>query len=160
MFLILFRKNRLVHIPFRVVSYISASVLDHVWCLQRNGEFFSRLLLFFLQGTDEPNPTFNSIVSQVPDITTVGSNATINDSNLLNKLIAPNIASAQNYYTYKGSLTTPPCSEIVQWIDFIKPQTISHDQVSQKTLKMHSVNGFFWNESWVSEQVFSWKFVI
>ena len=88
------------------------------------------VLAYLYEGTDEPNPTFNSIVSQVPEITAVGSNATINDSNLLNKLIAPSIASAQNYYTYKGSLTTPPCSEIVQWIDFIKPQTISHDQLA------------------------------
>ncbi|XP_076677298.1 carbonic anhydrase 13 [Andrena cerasifolii] len=88
------------------------------------------VLAYLYEGTDEPNPTFNSVVSQVPDITAVGSNATINDANLLNKLIAPSIASAQNYYTYKGSLTTPPCSEIVQWIDFIKPQTISHDQLA------------------------------
>ncbi len=33
------------------------------------------------------------------------------------------------YYTYNGSLTTPPCSEGVNWIILIKPQTIAYDQV-------------------------------
>ena len=74
---------------------------------------------------------FESIVQQISDIIGVGSNITISDNNVLKKLVAPDIASAQNYFTYRGSLTTPPCLEIVQWIDFVKPQHISHEQVFQ-----------------------------
>jgi len=33
------------------------------------------------------------------------------------------------YFTYHGSLTTPPCSESVNWIIFTKPQTVSYEQV-------------------------------
>ena len=33
------------------------------------------------------------------------------------------------YYTYKGSLTTPPCSEVVTWILFSTPVQISFKQV-------------------------------
>ena len=32
------------------------------------------------------------------------------------------------YYTYSGSLTTPPCSEVVTWVVLKKPARISQDQ--------------------------------
>lgn len=38
-------------------------------------------------------------------------------------------ASLGSYYRYTGSLTTPPCSEIVEWIVFRKPVPISYHQV-------------------------------
>ncbi|KAK2505513.1 hypothetical protein MC885_015978 [Smutsia gigantea] len=37
-------------------------------------------------------------------------------------------ASLGSYYRYTGSLTTPPCSEIVEWIVFRKPVPISYHQ--------------------------------
>ncbi|OAD53952.1 Carbonic anhydrase [Eufriesea mexicana] len=88
------------------------------------------VLGYLYQATDKSNPVFDSITWQIPDITGVGSNITINDTSVLSKLIAPDLASAQNYFTYRGSLTTPPCLEIVQWIDFVQPQYISHEQLA------------------------------
>lgn len=35
-----------------------------------------------------------------------------------------------NYFSYTGSLTTPPCAEEVVWIDFHEPIDISDHQVS------------------------------
>lgn len=40
-------------------------------------------------------------------------------------------ALKQHYYTYHGSLTTPPYSECVVWIIFTKPVDISRNQVSK-----------------------------
>jgi carbonic anhydrase len=37
--------------------------------------------------------------------------------------------SNQHYYYYKGSLTTPPCSEPVEWIVSPEPQRVSADSV-------------------------------
>lgn len=85
-----------------------------------------------LQATDKSNPVFESIVSHISDIAEVDSNITLNDNTVLGKLISPDLASVENYFTYKGSLTTPPCLEIVQWIDFVEPQYLSHKQVFQK----------------------------
>lgn len=34
-----------------------------------------------------------------------------------------------HYYTYRGSLTTPPCYESVVWMDFKEPIPLSHQQV-------------------------------
>lgn len=38
-------------------------------------------------------------------------------------------ALKQHFYTYHGSLTTPPYSECVIWIIFTKPIDISRNQV-------------------------------
>lgn len=88
------------------------------------------VLAYLYKVSDKPNPVFDLIAPQIPEITPAGSNITIKDGTVLSKLIAPDVESAQSYFTYRGSLTTPPCLEIVQWIDFIEPQYISHEQLA------------------------------
>ena len=43
-------------------------------------------------------------------------------------------------YHYEGSLTTPPCSEIVEWIVIDEPQPISTEQLKAFTSK--------WGDNW------------
>uniref|UniRef100_A0A8C5C7X6 protein-tyrosine-phosphatase n=1 Tax=Gadus morhua TaxID=8049 RepID=A0A8C5C7X6_GADMO len=38
-------------------------------------------------------------------------------------------SSLDSYYRYKGSLTTPPCSKVVEWILFSRPVYLSHLQL-------------------------------
>lgn len=40
------------------------------------------------------------------------------------------LPTARNYYTYMGSLTTPPCSEGVLWLVMKQPVQVSQDQVN------------------------------
>jgi carbonic anhydrase len=45
-----------------------------------------------------------------------------------------------SYFTYPGSLTTPPCSEIVEWIVLQNPIEASHDQIEKMHALMHDNN--------------------
>ena len=40
-------------------------------------------------------------------------------------------ANTDAYYHYQGSLTTPPCSEIVNWYVLKDPIKVSDEQVAQ-----------------------------
>ena len=41
----------------------------------------------------------------------------------------PCCPESRNYYTYMGSLTTPPCSEGVLWLVLKTPVQVSREQV-------------------------------
>uniref|UniRef100_A0A8D2LFW6 protein-tyrosine-phosphatase n=1 Tax=Varanus komodoensis TaxID=61221 RepID=A0A8D2LFW6_VARKO len=56
----------------------------------------------------------------------VGQKQTFLDPFVLRDLLP---ASLGSYYRYTGSLTTPPCSEIVEWIVFRMPVPISYRQL-------------------------------
>jgi len=36
-----------------------------------------------------------------------------------------------SFYTFPGSLTTPPCSENVTWLVLTKPMTLSKEQIEK-----------------------------
>jgi carbonic anhydrase len=42
--------------------------------------------------------------------------------------VGDGLTNTNSYYTYSGSLTTPPCSEVVTWVVLQKPAKISADQ--------------------------------
>lgn len=39
------------------------------------------------------------------------------------------LPAGRDYFRYEGSLTTPPCSEIVHWVTFKQPVTVSQGQI-------------------------------
>lgn len=57
----------------------------------------------------------------------------IGETKLINSTFDVNLNLPENneYYTYSGSLTTPPCTESVSWYVFKSPITISLKQVKQ-----------------------------
>eukprot|EP00347_Sterkiella_histriomuscorum_P001009 403373689 len=62
---------------------------------------------------------------------------TIPTMNLINRL------KKNNLYYYKGSLTTPPCSEIVNWLVVHDPQPISKTQIN------------YFNAKWLNNQTYA-----
>lgn len=76
----------------------------------------------------DKNQEIQKIVEKIPDILHKGDAADL-ESPLNPKLLLPKNLS---YWTYMGSLTTPPCTECVVWVVFANPIEISHHQVSIK----------------------------
>ena len=54
-----------------------------------------------------------------------------------------NLPKNKEYYTYNGSLTTPPCTQNVTWFVYKNPITISVDQVKQlqKLMPLNNYRG-------------------
>jgi carbonic anhydrase len=74
---------------------------------------------------DKPNSVLGALLDDIPE----NSGAENSDDALLvnpKGLLPP---ATSGYYTYSGSLTTPPCSEGVTWIELKEPVTISRAQL-------------------------------
>ncbi|KOC65727.1 Carbonic anhydrase 1 [Habropoda laboriosa] len=85
------------------------------------------IVSFLLQITNVDNPYLDHIVTNLWRIIQPGAKVHIPPFPLV--WIFP--TSDKNYYTYNGSLTQPPCSEIVTWIVQPEPIAISSSQVAQ-----------------------------
>jgi carbonic anhydrase len=73
------------------------------------------------------NPTISQVWANIPAVknTEVSTNVSINLNNLL--------PADKKYYTYTGSLTTPPCTDGIEWIILEQPITVSHEQIETFT---------------------------
>ncbi|XP_044513856.1 carbonic anhydrase 2-like [Gracilinanus agilis] len=80
----------------------------------------------FLEVGSNPLPGLEKIIDVLGKIQTKGKETTFNDFNPRDLL--PN---SLEFYTYPGSLTTPPLSECVTWIVLNMPITVSHEQMSK-----------------------------
>lgn len=72
------------------------------------------------------NSTLQTVLNSMPlQEGSKTANGTINAMNFL--------PTNKSYYTYQGSLTTPPCSQGVKWIVLKNPITASQDQINSFT---------------------------
>ncbi|XP_054711672.1 carbonic anhydrase 7-like [Uloborus diversus] len=75
---------------------------------------------------DEDNPALTPIIDKLDDVRQEGSKADLDDAFTLESLLPDDLMP---YYRYKGSLTTPPCSEAVTWTVFKDFVPISEKQL-------------------------------
>jgi len=79
-----------------------------------------------LLGTGQENPLIKTLWANIPkekEKEVDAASVTINVSDLLPK--------DRGYYTFAGSLTTPPCSEGVTWFVLKHPTSVSGDEVAR-----------------------------
>lgn len=77
--------------------------------------------VFFEEGA--ANPAIEAIWNVMPHHEGEVSNDATVDPNAL-------LPSDLTYYNYAGSLTTPPCSEIIDWVVMKQPITVSAEQIA------------------------------
>lgn len=84
------------------------------------------VLAFFYEVAEVANPLYEEFVHLLGNITGAHKTVAFTNPPSLRNLIAHDTL---HYYAYDGSLTTPPCSEVVTWIDFKEPILLSHSQI-------------------------------
>uniref|UniRef100_A0A1B0CVX3 Putative carbonic anhydrase n=1 Tax=Lutzomyia longipalpis TaxID=7200 RepID=A0A1B0CVX3_LUTLO len=110
-----------LHVVFYKSAYRnSRAALDH--------EDGLAVLAFFFEVSPYDNPNFVKFTDLLEQVRLPHTNATFVDPPTLRQLIG---YDTTHYYTYNGSLTTPPCSEVVVWIDFKEPIALSHNQIEK-----------------------------
>ena len=73
------------------------------------------------------NPLIAKIWEQIPE---VGKSYSLSDRLINAQDLLP---KDRSYYSYEGSLTTPPCSEGVKWNVMTEPMTVSAEQIDKFT---------------------------
>ncbi|KAM3915484.1 receptor-type tyrosine-protein phosphatase gamma [Leptodactylus fuscus] len=79
----------------------------------------------FFQATQKNNPALDPIIHGLKGVVH-HEKETFLDPFILRDLLP---ASLGSFYRYTGSLTTPPCSQIVEWVVFSRPVPISYQQL-------------------------------
>jgi carbonic anhydrase len=80
-----------------------------------------------LQVREKENPKLQPLLKKLKEVALEGQSVHLDSTFTMASLLPQDL---EIYYTYRGSLTTPPCSEVVTWIVFPEPQFISYRQVS------------------------------
>ncbi|KAI1285915.1 Carbonic anhydrase 2 [Halotydeus destructor] len=112
------------------------------WNADKFGSFFEAasndkglaVLGMLLQVGAEAHPEFDKVIKHMSDIQYKGQSVPLSDSlNIENFL-----PLERGYWTYEGSLTTPPLYESVQWIVFKQPVVVSQEQLEKcRDLRRH-----------------------
>ncbi|XP_015438049.1 PREDICTED: carbonic anhydrase 2-like [Dufourea novaeangliae] len=86
------------------------------------------VLGIFFQLQEEDNRFLYPILNDIIDVQWLNKGTKLNIPITLASLLPHN---TDIFYTYKGSLTTPPCNEVVTWIIFSAPVPISLVQLNK-----------------------------
>lgn len=97
------------------------------------------VLGFFYQIRENDNPDLATIVRNLDTVEAYDQNISLNFTFSLASLISN--VDVDKFYTYKGSLTTPPCSEAVTWILFPDPLTVSIHQMAKFRKLSNGIEG-------------------
>ena len=79
--------------------------------------------------TNEDNMTLNKLLRNLPELDEDGETITKEIKSVVTGYEL--LPQEKEYYTFTGSLTTPPCTEGVRWIVMKDPVTISKNQLEE-----------------------------
>ncbi|KAL0832866.1 hypothetical protein ABMA28_001019 [Loxostege sticticalis] len=84
------------------------------------------VLAFFYELDRHQHPAYDDITSALLNVTEPHTTVVMNNPFSFLNILPYDL---RRYFTYRGSLTTPPCSEVVIWLDFEQPIRLAHDQI-------------------------------
>nr|XP_020456274.1 carbonic anhydrase 4 [Monopterus albus] len=85
------------------------------------------VLGFFYEMSNSENQKYDPLISSLQKITATNTNTSLLSTSLAQ--LIPSETNLTSYYRYKGSLTTPPCTEAVIWTVFENPIPLSMNQL-------------------------------
>ncbi|EDV96261.1 carbonic anhydrase 2 [Drosophila grimshawi] len=85
------------------------------------------VLAYFFKIDEEYNYDYGEFTELLKTISSKGKSSTLAQRLPLMKFLG---MDSINYFSYIGSLTTPPCAEEVVWVDYSEPITISKSQLN------------------------------
>jgi len=77
------------------------------------------------------NPVIAPIIDALVNLPVSGNSTIINFPGFQSTFAAARLANTDDYWNYPGSLTTPPCTEQIDWTLLATPWTISQNQWNQ-----------------------------
>jgi len=89
------------------------------------------VIAIFWQKTDIDNAWLSQITKNLSDIRNINQTMHVSISNLADNFVSLKSRYLSGYWTYNGSLTTPPCTEGVRWILMQQPWYCSSNQVNE-----------------------------
>ncbi|XP_072939854.1 putative carbonic anhydrase 3 [Epargyreus clarus] len=84
------------------------------------------VLAFFYELDRHQHPAYDDITSALSNVTDPHTSVIMDHPFSFLNILPYDLS---RYFTYRGSLTTPPCSEVVIWLDFEQPVRLAHDQI-------------------------------
>lgn len=84
------------------------------------------VLAFFYELDRHQHPAYDDITSALVNVTEPHTSVVMSHPFSFLNILPYDL---KRYFTYKGSLTTPPCSEVVIWLDFEQPIRLTHEQI-------------------------------
>lgn len=85
------------------------------------------VLGFFYETSKSSNRKYDTIINSLRSVRSANGNTSLSPVSLA-QLVPPE-QNLTSYYRYKGSLTTPPCTESVIWTLFENPIPLSSEQL-------------------------------
>lgn len=113
-----------IHTPSEgAINGKRADMVIHL--VHQNAENQLAVVAVFLEKSAKENTLINTLWQVMPKVP--GEPQQHETQIDINQLLPDN----KGYYTYEGSLTTPPCTEGVKWIILKQPLSISAEQLAQ-----------------------------